>query len=419
MKKILAFLVLLAGLGGYAHYRHWIDLPLAQLPREKLADGARPWRVPYLANLLSPEKTGKTRGERRKPAIPVVAASVRKQDVPVTAETVATAKALNSVVVRPQVDGTLTEISFQEGQIVKQGDILARIDAATYQAQYDQAVAKREQDKAELDNARKDLLRYNTLAKTNFGSKQQADTQLAKVAQLVAQVKLDQALVDNAKTILDRTTIRAPISGRTGLRNVDAGNIVRTSDPLGLVTIAQFKPISVVFNLPQQQLRAISAALARGPVRVEALQGDNTSIIETGVVEVVDNLVDTTTGTVKIKARFENAASGLWPGQFVNVRIYVGLVSDAIVVPVPAVQRGPDGPYVYVIDKDEKAQIRKIVTGQMTETLAVIKTGLSAGERVVVTGFSRLSGGETVRARMQGEKRATPDAASTNAGAPG
>jgi len=418
MKKLLTFIILLIGLAGYAHYRHWIDLPVEQLPRETLAEGAKPWRVPYLAQWLDKKKTG-TRRRRPKPPVPVVATTVRKQDVPVTSESVATARAVNSVIVRPQVDGRLIEISFREGQHVKKGDILARIDPDTYQAQYDQAVAKREQDKAELANARKDLERYNRLARTNFGSRQQADTQRAKVAQLVAQVKLDEALVDNARAILQRTIIRAPISGRTGLRNVDAGNIVRASDQVGLVTIAQYKPISVVFNLPQQQLPAINAALARGRVKVEALQADNATIIETGSVEVVDNLVDVTTGTVRIKARFANQASSLWPGQFINVRVYVGLVAGAIVVPAAALQRGPDGAYVYVVDKDSKARIRKVVPGLQTEKLAVINTGLAAGERVVTTGFSRLSGGERVRVRMQREDRATPGSSGAAASAPG
>jgi len=410
MKKLIAFVILLAGTAGFAHYKHWLDLPISQLPRETLAEGAKPWRIPYVADWLA-KKDEKTSGRRtrRKPPVPVVAALSRKQDVPVTASAVATARALNSVVVRPQVDGTLLEVSFREGQNVTKGQVLARIDASTYQAQYDQAVAKKAQDQAELANARIDLERYNRLAKTNFGSRQQADTQRAKVAQLEAQVKLDQAIIDNAKTILDRTVIRAPISGRTGLRNVDAGNIVRASDAQGLVTIAQFAPISVLFTLPQQQLPAISSAKNSGAVKVEALEADDRTIIETGIVEVIDNQVDSTTGTVKIKARFENKSSRLWPGQFINVRVYIGMISDATVVPAAAVQRGPDGAYVYVVDKDDKAQVRQITTGLQTEALAVVKSGLKEGERVVVTGFSRLSGGENVRVQMQGERRAGPD----------
>lgn len=410
MKKYLALLILLAGVTGFAHYKHWLDLPVEQLPREKLAEGAKPWRVPLIADWLAGKGAeSKRRRNRRKPPVPVVATLTSKQDVPITASAVATARALNSVVVRPQVDGTLLEVSFREGQEVKKGQVLARIDPSTYQAQYDQAVAKKAQDQAELANARIDLERYNRLAKTNFGSRQQADTQSAKVAQLEAQVKLDQAIIDNAKTILDRTVIRAPISGRTGLRNVDAGNIVRASDAAGLVTIAQFAPISVLFTLPQQQLPAINSAQSGGPVKVEALAADDRTIIDTGIVEVIDNQVDSTTGTVKIKARFDNRTSRLWPGQFINVRVYIGLISDATVAPTAAVQRGPDGAYVYVIDKEDKAQVRQIVTGLQTEKLTVVQSGLKEGERVVVTGFSRLSGGEKVRVRMQNDRRAGPD----------
>lgn len=406
MKKFWAFVIILAGLAGFAHYKHWLDIPLALLPREQLAEGATPWRVPYLADWLaggpaSDAQQRGGRGARRTPPIPVVAASARKQDVSVTAASVGTARALNTVVVRPQVEGRLTEITFREGQDVKAGDVLARIDPATYQAQYDQAVAKKAQDEAELANARIDLERYIKLARTNFGSQQQADTQRAKVAQLAAQIKVDQALIDNAKAILDRTVIRAPISGRTGLRNVDVGNIVRASDAQGLVTITQFRPISIFFNLPQQQLGAINAALARGPVKVDALASDNKTLIESGVVEVIDNQVDTATGTIKIKARFENAASRLWPGQFANVRVFIDVISNAVVVPAAALQRGPEGAYVYVIDKEQKAQLRQVTTGQQDETLAVIASGVQAGERVVVTGFARLSGGETVRAQEQ------------------
>ncbi len=406
MKKFVSLVFALALLGGLAHYKHWLDLPIKQLPRETLADGATPWRVPFLANWLSGGATtgsqqAGSRSGRRTPAIPVVAAIARKQDVPVTASSVGTARALNTVLVRPQVEGRLTEITFREGQDVKEGDILARIDPATYQAQYDQAVAKKAQDQAELANARIDLERYIRLARTNFGSQQQADTQRAKVAQLAAQIKVDQALIDNAKAILDRTVIRAPIAGRTGLRNVDVGNIVRASDALGLVTITQFKPISIFFNLPQQRLTSINEALARGVVKVDALGSDNETIIESGIVEVVDNQVDTTTGTVKIKARFENANSRLWPGQFTNVRVFVDVLSNAIVVPAAALQRGPEGAYVYVIDKDRKAQLRQVKTGQQDEALAVIVSGLQVGEQVVVTGFARLSGGEVVRPQIQ------------------
>lgn len=422
MKKFLVLVAVLAGVAVFAHYKHALDLPYARiLPRENLAQGAEPWRVPYLADLLAryagaPEQTGQASaagsrgrgGGRRTPPAPVVAALARQAAVPVTATSVGTARALNTVVVRPQVEGRLVEVTFREGQDVKEGDVLARIDPATYRAQYDQAVAKKAQDEAELANARIDLDRYERLARTNFGSRQQADTQRAKVAQLSAQIKVDQALIDNAKAVLDRTVIRAPISGRTGLRSIDVGNIVRASDPQGLVTITQLRPISVFFNLPQQRLQAINAALERGTVKIDALAADNVTIIESGIVEVVDNQVDTMTGTVKIKARFDNAGLRIWPGQFVNIRVFLDFIPNAVVVPTAAVQRGPEGAFVYVIDAESKAQLRQVRTGLLDENQAVIVSGLKAGEKVVVTGFSRLSGGEAVRVQMQTDNRPVP-----------
>ena len=246
---------------------------------------------------------------------------------------VGTIQALNTGTVRTQVDGRLLEIAFRDGQDVRKGDVLAKVDPATYQAQYDQAVAKKAQDEAQLANARADLERYAKLAQTDYGSRQQADTQRATVAQLEAQIRSDQGAIDNAKAYLDYTTIRAPIDGRLGIRQVDQGNIVRASDTNGLVVITQLKPIAMVFNLPQQQLRAVSAAVARGSVEVDALDSDGTTIIDKGVVEVIDNVVDQTTGTIKVKARFPNERLQLWPGQFVNVRVFVDVLKHVVVAP--------------------------------------------------------------------------------------
>ena len=219
--------------------------------------------------------------------------------------------------------------------------MLARIDPRTYQALYDQAVAKKAQDEATLANARIDLERYQRLAASNFGSRQQADTQAALVKQLEAQVRNDQAVIDNAKVNLDYTTIVATLDGRTGIRAIDAGNIVRGSDANGIVTITQVKPIAAIFSLPQQQLRALSAGIARGRLDVQALDADNVTVIDTGSVDVVDNQVDPATGTVKVKASFPNAAQSLWPGQFINIKLTVDVIRDAVVTPTAAVQRGP------------------------------------------------------------------------------
>ena len=337
---------------------------------------------------------GGRRGGGEGPVSVLVEAS-RIEDVPVTLDAVGTVQALNTVTVRAQVEGRLIEVAFREGQDVKRGDILARIDPATYQAQYDQAVAKKAQDEANLANARIDLQRYQALASTNAGSRQQADTQRALVAQLQAQVQVDQGAIDNARAILDYTTIRAPLDGRLGIRLVDQGNIVRASDATGLVVITQLKPIALIFNLPQQNLRAVTAAMAAGEVPVEALDADNVTVIDRGKLEVVDNLVDQQTGTVKLKAIFPNARLQLWPGAFVNVRLRTEILRQVVVVPTGAVQRGPTGTFVYTV-ADEKAVLKPVVIRRQTEEIAVLSSGITPPEKVITTGFARLTDGERV-----------------------
>jgi multidrug efflux system membrane fusion protein len=324
--------------------------------------------------------------------VPVLAATARSADVPVYIEGVGTTRALNTVTVKPQVEGKLISVSFKEGQDVRRGDVLAKIDPATYKAQLDQALAKKAQDEATLANARMDLERYTRLAASNAGPKQQADTQRATVAQLEAQVKSDQAAIDNAQTYLNWTTITAPIDGRTGLRLVDEGNIVRAGDPTGIVVITQIKPISVLFNLPQQQLNQVNKALARGPLLVETLGLDNKGVLDRGTLQVVDNQVDPTTGTVRLKAEFPNPELQLWPGQFVNVRLLIETLPQVVVVPTAAVQRGPTGPFVYVAQPDNTAAVRAVSVTQQDEIQAVIASGVQPGERVVTSGFARLSG---------------------------
>src|SRR5262245_3142211 len=265
--------------------------------------------------------------------VPVIAAAVRKADVPVYLDGVGTIKALNTVTVRPQVDGRLLSVNFVEGQNVQRGFVLAQIDPVTYQAAYDQAVAKKAQDEATLANARIDLERYNRLVATNSVPRQQLDTQKATVAQLEAQVKLDQAVIDNAKAVLDYTNVIAPIDGRTGIRLVDQGNYVRAADPTGIVVITQLQPISVLFTLPQQQLGEVNRARARRTLPVEVLGPDNKTVVEKGELKVVDNQVDQTTGTIKLKAESPNRELQLWPGQFVNVRLLINTLDQVSVAP--------------------------------------------------------------------------------------
>ncbi len=328
--------------------------------------------------------------------VPVIAAIAKRADVPVYLDGVGTTKALNTVTVRPQVDGRLISINFKEGQQVDQGYVLAQVDPTTYQASYDQTVAKKAQDEALLANAKIDLDRYARLVATNSIARQQLDTQKATVAQLEAQVKLDQAAIDNAQAILGYTTITAPLAGRTGIRLVDQGNYVRAADANGLVVITQIQPISVLFTLPQQQLGEINRASAQRTLQVEVLGPDNKTAVERGELRVVDNQVDQTTGTIKLKAEFPNSEFQLWPGQFVNVRLLINTLDQVVTTPTAAVQRGPNGTFVYVVQPDNKVAIRPVTVSQQDEAQSVIARGLQADERVVTTGFARLTAGADV-----------------------
>jgi multidrug efflux system membrane fusion protein len=323
--------------------------------------------------------------------VPVRATVARAADVPVYLDGVGTARALNTVLVKPQVEGKLISVSFIEGQDVPRGFVLAKIDPTTYQAQYDQAVATKAQHEAQLANAKLDLERYARLAATNAINKQQVDTQRAMVAQLEAQVRADQAAIDNARAILSYTDIVAPITGRTGIRQVDEGNIVRASDTTGLVTITQIRPISVMFNLPQQNLPELNRGMAEGALPVDAMGPDGRTPVDSGKVMVIDNQVDPTTGTVKLRAEFPNDNLQLWPGQFVNVRLLIDTLRQVVVVPTSAVQRGPSGTFVFIIGEDSTVSIRNVKVLRQDDVRAVIAAGLDTGERLVTSGFARLA----------------------------
>src|SRR3984957_14750574 len=328
--------------------------------------------------------------------VPVLAIAARLADVPVYLDGVGTAKALNTVLVRSQVDGKLMKIDFKEGQEVAQGSVIAKIDPTTYQAQYDIAVAKKAQDEAMLANAKLDLDRYIRLAATNAVQKQQVDTQKATVDQLTAQTQSDQASINNAKATLDYTDVVAPLTGLTGIRMVDEGNIIHASDTTGIVVITQIKPIAVLFNLPQQVLPDLNKGMAAGQLPVQAMATDGTSVIDSGKVVVINNQVDQTTGTVQLKGEFPNSNVQLWPGQFVNIRVLINTLRQSVVVPTAAVQRGPDNTFVYVVKDDSTVTVRPVTVQQQDDLQAVIATGLMAQERVVTTGFGRLADGTKV-----------------------
>ena len=331
--------------------------------------------------------------------VSVVAATAQTANVPVYLDGVGTTKALNTANITSLVDGTLLSVDYREGQDVKKGDVLARVDPVTYQAALDQAVAKKALDEAQLANAKVDLTRYTNLVKSNAIAPQQLDTQRTLVAQLEAQVKLDQGVIDNAAAYLRWCTITSPLDGRTGIRLVDPGNVVRAATATPIVVVTQIQPIALLFTLPQQQLGPVNAAIVKanaagtGPLVVEALGADNKTVVDRGKLQVVNNQVDQTTGTIQLKAEFPNTNLQLWPGQFVNVRLLIDTLRDVVVVPPVAVQRGPppNTNFVYVIQPDDTVSVTAVSVGQQNETQAVVTRGVNAGDRVVTTGFTQLA----------------------------
>jgi multidrug efflux system membrane fusion protein len=342
--------------------------------------------------------------------VPVRAASARKADVPVYLEGVGTTRALNMVLVRSQVDGTLLSIKFREGQDVKKGDLLATIDPTIYQAQLDQAIGKKALDEANLANAKVDLQRYTNLVTTNSVPRQQLDTQKALVAQLEAQIKIDQGAIENAAANLKYTFITSPLAGRTGIRLVDEGNLIHATDTTGIVVITQIQPIAILFTLPQQQLGQVNKAFAAGPLSIEAIDADNKTVLDHGTLRVVNNQVDQTTGTVQFKAEFPNTDLQLWPGQFVNVRLLINMLHQVVVVPTAAVQRGPNGTFVYVVRPDSTVTVRPVTVTQQDDSQAVIATGVLPSDSVVVSGFTRLAEGRKVAPTSADSPAAAPAA---------
>lgn len=329
-------------------------------------------------------------------AVSVHAALAARHDEAVTVEGLGTVQAFYTATLAAQVSGQLQQVFFTEGQLVKKGQLLAQIDPRPLQAVLDQALAQQAKDAAQLDAAKRDLNRYQVLAPKNLTSGQTLDQQRGIVAGLTAQLKIDQAAIDNARTQLGYTRITAPFAGRTGIRLIDPGNNVHASDTNGIVVVTQMQPISVVFTLPEEALPQISAALERGEMTVTALSRDEKTKLDVGKLSVVDNQIDQTTGTIRLKATFPNAHNTLWPGQFVNARVLVNQLHDAVTVPSEAVQPGADGTFVYVIRADSTVEARPVQIGQESEGQTVILSGLAAGERVVTTNQFRLEPGSHV-----------------------
>jgi membrane fusion protein, multidrug efflux system len=328
--------------------------------------------------------------------IPVTSFVVKKTDFPVHAYGLGVVSPFKTVTVKSRVDGQITKVFFKQGQMVKEGDPLLEIDQRPYTAALEQAVAKKAQDEANLKNDQLNLRRYQTLALEQFQTQQSLDTQQALVDQMTAQVKGDQAAIDNAQTNLGYTSIKAPISGRTGFRLVDPGNIVHAADTTGIVTIAQLQPIAVQFTEPEEQLQSIAKAYEASKVPVEALTSDGTRTLSQGTLAIMDNSVSQATGTISLKARFDNQDNALWPGLSVNTRMLIDTRKQVIVVPQDGVQHGPSGLFAYVIGNNGKVSVRPIKVSQSGDANAVIAEGLSVGEKIVVAGQSRLFDGALV-----------------------
>jgi multidrug efflux system membrane fusion protein len=339
-------------------------------------------------------------------AVRVTTAPVEKSDFPVSLTGLGTVQGFNTVQVRTRVDGQIDKVAFKEGQLVNQGDLLVEIDPRPYQATLDQAKAKKAQDEANLANANLDLQRYTKLGE--FATRQQTDTQRSTVAQLTAQLAADDAAIFNAQTQLDYTAVKSPITGIASLRQVDIGNIVNASTQTGIVTIAQIEPIAVIFTAPEEQLPYINEAQSVQPLKVIAITTDGKKPLADGSLAVVNNQVDTTSGTIRLKAVFDNKNHALWPGQSVSTRLLVKTLKDATVVPDDAIQHGTDGLYAYAVGQDNKAELRKVKVSQSIDGRSVVESGLSPGEQVVTAGQFKVQPGSLVTTTVASSDPAQP-----------
>ncbi len=363
------------------------------------AAAVRLWGTPYFPLAGSEPAAAPVAAPPRPAPIPVEAAAAVRREVPIHLMGLGNVQAYNTVTIRPQVDGQLVQVAFTEGQTVRSGDLLARIDSRSFQAALDQAQAKKAQDEAQLANARADLQRYAGLVAHQYSSQQQYDTTRAQVAQLEAAVQGDQAAVASARVQLGYTVITAPLDGRAGMRLVDQGNIVHANDPGGLVTVTQVRPISVVFTLPEDAVPRLLKTMAISPPPVTVLSRDGKETLDQGQLTLLDNQIDQTTGTIRLKATLPNQAGLLWPGQFVTVQVLVETRQQVLTVPATAVLRGQQGAYAYVIKADRTVEVRPLTVGPFAAGVAVIEKGVADGELVVTAGQYRLRPGAGVEVK--------------------
>jgi membrane fusion protein, multidrug efflux system len=352
------------------------------------------WQRFHRPDAAKTESAQKSASPTSNAPVRVTVAPVEKADFPVYLTGLGTVQGFNTVVVRSRVDGQIDKIAFKEGQLVNQGELLAEIDPRPYQAALDQAKAKKAQDEANLANANLDLQRFTRLGE--FATRQQTDTQRSTVAQLTAQISADDAAISNAQTQVDYTAIKAPISGVAGLRQVDVGNIVNASTQTGIVTIAQIEPIAVIFTAPEEQLPYINEGQSVQPLKVIAITTDGKKPLAEGTLAVINNQVDTTSGTIRLKAVFDNKNHALWPGQSVSTRLLVKTLKDATVVPDDAIQHSTDGLYAYIVNQENKAELRKIRVSQSIDGRSVVDEGLSPGQQVITSGQFRVQAGTLV-----------------------
>lgn len=343
----------------------------------------------------SPPQERSARSQAPAPA-PVSVATVTRQDVPIHLSGLGTVQASLTIGIRSQVDGKLQEVLFTEGQRVRKGDVLAKIDPRLFQAALDQAIARKRQNAALLAGAEKDLARSKALAQKDIGTQQNVDQQQAKVDQLKASIEADMAAIATAQTQLNYATITAPSDGRMGVRLVDPGNLIRVSESGPIATLVQIQPAAVQFTLPARVLPDLREAMARGPVEVTAFDQDNRRALDTGTILLIDNVIDQATDMIRLKAMFANADDQLWPGQYVNARVLVAIKRNALTIPSSAVQRGPQGLFAWIVTSKNNAEPRPLQVGLTTSDLTVVASGLSEGERVVIDGHYRLRRGALV-----------------------
>jgi len=342
------------------------------------------------------------------PAVPVVAGTVHQGDVPIYLRGVGTVIAYNNVIVRSQITGQIVKIAFNQGQAVHQGDLLAEIDPRPYQAQLDQAIANRDRDQAQLVNAQANLDRYTSLQQKGYASTQLVETQNAQSAQLQAMVKSDEGVIEQAQTNLSYTKLTAPIDGVSGIRQVDIGNIIHPTDPNGLVDVTQIQPISLIFSLPQTDFVEIQQEMTRGPLAVLAYSQDDKTKLDEGKLDLIDNQIVQTTGTIRLRASFPNAKRMLWPGELIDARLLLETRHDGLTIPASAVQQGPNGSFVWVIGPDETVQTRPVTISQTSEGQALVDSGLQANEKIVAEGQYRLVAGTRVQ-ELQGQEAQQAD----------